>query len=96
MNILHSHYQPLQEHGKLGGVIFWTETSDAPQPEPQRGRTAKPPKPKEHPFAAPPNLDGEKRTLALRLPAVKGIPLPSPGLIHNWDIVTDEPIYTQR
>ncbi len=91
MNILHAHYQPTQENGKPGGIIFWAETPDAPQPVPQRGRTAKNPKPKAHPFAASPNLAGEKRTLTLRLPAVKGIPLPSPGLIHNWDINTAEP-----
>jgi len=91
MNILHAHFQPLQEHGKPGGIIFWAETSDVPQPVPQRGRAAKNPKPKAHPFATSPNLAGEKRTLTLRLPAVKGLPLPSPGLIHNWDIDTADP-----
>jgi SNF2 family DNA or RNA helicase len=91
MNTLHAHFQPSQENGKPGGIIFWAETSDAPQPVPQRGRTAKNPKPKPHPFTVYPNLAGEKRTLTLRLPAVKGIPLPSPGLIHNWEIDTTEP-----
>jgi SNF2 family DNA or RNA helicase len=91
MNTLHAHFQTPQEHGKPAGIIFWTETSDAPQSVPQRGRTAKKPKPKTHPFATSPNLAGEKRTLTLRLPAVKGIPLPSPGLIHNWEIDTAEP-----
>ena len=91
MNTLHAHFQTPQEHGKPAGIIFWTETSDAPQPVPQRGRTAKKPKPRTHPFATSPNLAGEKRTLTLRLPAVKGIPLPSPGLIHNWEIDTAEP-----
>ena len=37
MNILHAHYRPMQENGKPGGIIFWTETPDAPQPVPQRG-----------------------------------------------------------
>ncbi|MGB7873064.1 MAG: DEAD/DEAH box helicase [Anaerolineales bacterium] len=92
MNILHAHFQPPQEHGKPSGVIFWAETPDAPQPVPQRGRTAKNPKPKAHPFAAHPNLAGEKCTLTLRLPAVKGIPLPSPSLIHNWNIETENPV----
>ncbi len=91
MNILHAHYQPPQEDGNPGGIIFWAETPDAPQPARQRGRTAKKPKPKAHPFTVCPNLSGEKRALTLRLPAVKGIPLPSPGLIHNWDIDTTEP-----
>jgi SNF2 family DNA or RNA helicase len=91
MNTLHAHFQPSQEHGKPGGIIFWAETSDVPQPEPQRGRIAKNPKPKAHPFAALPTLDGEKRTFTLRLPAIKGIPLPSPGLIYNWEIDTAEP-----
>jgi len=94
MNTLHAHFQPSQENGKLGGIIFWAETSDAPQPVPQRGRTAKNPKPKPHPFTVSPNLAGEKCTLTLRLPVVKGIPLPSPGLIHNWAIDTAEPTLT--
>jgi superfamily II DNA or RNA helicase len=84
MNILHAHFQP-------PGVIFWEERSDAPQPAKQRGRIAQNPKAKAHPFSAPPNLDGEKRTFTLRLPAVQGVPLPSPGLIHNWDIATENP-----
>jgi len=91
MNILHAHYQPPQEDGNPGGIIFWAETPDAPQPGRQRGRTAENPKPKAHPFKVCPNLSGEKVALTLRLPAVKGIPLPSPGLIHNWDIDTENP-----
>jgi SNF2 family DNA or RNA helicase len=91
MNTLLAHYQPPQEYGKPGGIIFWAETSDVSQPVPQHGRTAKNPKPKAHPFTVYPNLAGEKRTLTLRLPAVRGIPLPSPGLIHNWDIDTSDP-----
>ena len=93
MNTLHSHFQTSQESGKPAGIIFWGETPDAPQPVPQRGRIAKNPKPKSHPFTVSPNLTGEKHTLTLRLPAVKGIPLPSPGLIHNWDIDTTEPTF---
>ena len=91
MNILHAHFQLSQEDGKPSGIIFWAETPDAPQPIPQRGRTAKNPKPKPHPFAVSPNLTGEKHILTLRLPAAKSIPLPSPGLIHNWEIDTAEP-----
>jgi SNF2 family DNA or RNA helicase len=91
MHILHAHYQPPQEDGKPGGMIFWAETPEAPQPAKQRGRTAKNPRPKAHPFAARPNLDGKKRALTLRLPTVRGIPLPSPELVHNWDVDTENP-----
>ena len=84
MNILHAHFQP-------PGVAFWTESSEVNQPVPQRGRIAQNPKPKPHPFATLPNLQGEKRTITLRLPTVRGVPLPSPGLIHNWDIATENP-----
>ncbi|MBT3391446.1 MAG: DEAD/DEAH box helicase [Chloroflexi bacterium] len=85
MNILHAHFQP-------PGVIFWEEISDAPQPARQRGRIAQNPKAKAHPFSAPPDLDGEKRTFSLRLPAVRGVPLPSLSLSHNWDIDTENPV----
>jgi SNF2 family DNA or RNA helicase len=91
MNILHAHYQPPQEQGKPAGIIFWAETSNVPQPTPQRGRKAKKPKPQAHPFTVPPNLTGKKHSLTLRLPTVKGIPIPSSGLIHNWEIDTAEP-----
>jgi len=91
MNILHAHYQPPQEQCKLAGIIFWAETSDVSQPVPQRGRIAKKLKPQAHPFTVTPNLTGKKRSLTLRLPTVKGIPIPSSGLIHNWEIDTSEP-----
>ncbi|PWH12670.1 MAG: ATP-dependent helicase [Anaerolineae bacterium] len=53
------------------------------------------PKPRPHPFSAAPALQqvqgGEKRRITLRLPAVRGIPLPSPQLIHDWELDTDNP-----
>lgn len=90
MQVLHAHYSPDEP-----GLTFWAETSDVPAPKSQRGRTAEHPKPKAHPFSVAPTLSvakgGEKRKIALQLPAVRGIPLPSPQLIHNWDIETDNP-----
>ncbi|MBT3189733.1 MAG: DEAD/DEAH box helicase [Anaerolineae bacterium] len=90
MNIIHAHYQPPQNADDPVGIYFWAETPDAPQPSPRRGRAAKTPKPKVHPFATAPTIKGEKRTLTLQLPEVRGIPTPSPQLIHNWDIPTAE------
>ena len=37
------------------------------------------------------NLNGASKTVTLRLPAVRGVPLPSPQLIHNWDLDTQKP-----
>jgi len=86
MNIIHAHYQPPQKADEPSGLFFWAETPDAPQPPLRRGRAAKIPKPKPHPFAVAPNIKGEKRTLTLQLPEAKGIPAPSPQLIHNWSL----------
>ena len=87
MNIIHAHYSPHDP-----GLFFWVETPDATEPSPSRGRSAQNPRPKKHPFCdAPNNLPGEKRTITLRLPTVRGIPLPSPQLIHHWDINTENP-----
>ncbi len=65
------------------------EASDVLVPKPTRG--AKKPRPRLHPFCADTGtllrmlyLDGASKTITLRLHAVKGIPLPSPQLIHNW------------
>ncbi len=94
MNIIHAHYQPPQSPDDPSGIFFWTETPDAPQPPKRRGRAAKIPKPKPHPFAIAPNIEGEKHTLTLQLPEAKGIPSPSPQLIHNWDIpATEKSLY---
>ena len=96
MNILHAHYQPPQKPEETGGILFWMETSDVPAPK--SGRAAKKAKPRLHPFCADTdtlkralNLDGASKTVTLRLPAVKDIPLPSPQLIHNWNLDSKNP-----
>lgn len=94
MQVLHAHYSPAEP-----GLTFWVETTDTPAPKPQRGRVAENPRPKPHPFSVAPILaacqgvsqDGEKRRIVLQLPTVRGIPLPSPQLVHNWELETDNP-----
>ena len=92
MNIIHAHYQPENP----SGILFWAETSDAPTPK--QSRAAKKPKSRLHPFCADTatlknifNLDGASKTVTLRLPAVRGVPVPSPQLIHNWDLDLQKP-----
>ena len=92
MHVLHAHYQP----ERPSGILFWAETSDAPTPKPLRA--AKKPRSRLHPFCADTatlknifNLDGASKTVTLRLPAVRGVPLPSPQLIHNWDLDLQKP-----
>jgi hypothetical protein len=94
MHILHAHYQPENS----GGILFWAETSDVLAPKQGRAQTAKKNKSRLHPFCADTtalenifNLDGVSKTVTLRLPTVHGIPLPSPQLIHNWDLDIQEP-----
>jgi hypothetical protein len=92
MHILHAHYQPENP----GGILFWVETSDVLVPK--QSRTAKKNKSRLHPFCADTtslknifNLDGASKTVTLRLPAVRSVPLPSPQLVHNWDLDTQSP-----
>ena len=87
MNILHAHYSPDKP-----GLFFWAETSDISTPTPTRGRSVQHPKPKPHPYSLIPSLPGENRSITLQLPAVRNIPLPSPQLVHPWDITIDQPI----
>jgi SNF2 family DNA or RNA helicase len=94
MNILHAHYQPPQQIEETGGILFWMETSNIPAPK--KGRAAKKEKSRLHPFCADAEtlrrfLDGASKIVTLRLPAVKGIPLPSPQLIHNWNLDSKNP-----
>jgi SNF2 family DNA or RNA helicase len=96
MNILHAHFQPPQTPDESGGLFFWMETSDVALPK--SGRGAKKLKPRLHLFCADTytlkrllNIEGASKTTTLRLPAVKGIPLPSPQLIHNWDLDSKNP-----
>jgi SNF2 family DNA or RNA helicase len=85
MNILHAQYSPDEP-----GLIFWAETPDMAAPRARRIRAGQNPKPKMHPFCAVPNFPGEKRTLTLRLPAARGIPLPSPQLVHPWEKISED------
>jgi len=77
-------------------MLFWMETSDVPAPK--SGRAAKKEKSRLHPFCADANtlkrllnIEGASKTATLRLPAAKGIPLPSPQLIHNWNLDSKNP-----
>jgi hypothetical protein len=98
MNVLHAHYQPPQSPQDLGGILFWVETTDASASAPKQTRVAKKPKSRLHPFCADTGilkhilyLDGASKTITLRLPAVKDVPLPSPPLIHNWNLDSKNP-----
>ena len=92
MLILHVHWQPPLTPSETGGILFWAETGDAELPAGQRGRLAKNPKPKNHPFCAPipelrsaTGLTGKESAATLRLPTTRTGPLPSPELSHAWE-----------
>jgi len=98
MLILHAHWQPPLTPAETGGVLFWAETEDAEPPASRRGRLAKNPKPRSHPFCAPiPELRAaigrtEKESAAiLRLPTTRTGPLPSPELPHVWELDKETP-----
>ncbi|PKO22376.1 MAG: ATP-dependent helicase [Chloroflexi bacterium HGW-Chloroflexi-1] len=101
MWVLHSHWQPPESPADPGGVLFWAETTDAPQPMAKRGRRAAKPRPAAHPFCASADVvrgilaalgyrSGDTPAQAiLALPATRYGPQPSPQLYHDWSL--DDP-----
>jgi SNF2 family DNA or RNA helicase len=96
MNILHAHFQPPETSERTGGILFWLETSDISAP--RQTHAGKKVKSRLHPFCADTgtlkhilDLDGASKSITLRLPAVKDIPLPSPQLLHNWNLDSKNP-----
>jgi hypothetical protein len=99
MIILHSHWQPPITSTDQGGLCLWAETADAPQPPRQRGRLAREPKAKVHPFCLgqdalcalafwQEHLTGNevKHQITLSLPTTRTGPQPSPSLWHEWEL----------
>jgi len=100
--VLHLHWRPPASVETEPQFLIWAETAQTPQPSRQRGRLPQQPQPKPHPFVV--TDDGELRRLTrsfgaafithgresftLQLPSSRTGPLPSPQLLHNWDIDT--------
>jgi len=98
MLILHAHWQPPLTPVETGCILFWAETGDAEPPVSARGRLAKNPKPRSHPFCAPipelqaaTGLKGKETSATLRLPTTRTGPLPSPELSHTWELDKETP-----
>ncbi|MEM7130423.1 MAG: DEAD/DEAH box helicase [Chloroflexota bacterium] len=96
MNILHAQWIPPTTPNESGQICLWSETSDLPQLKKidRRKKGAR-----LHPFVVNSeqvvdllhsqileNLSGKAGQIAMLLPAGKYGPLPSPQLIHEWDI----------
>lgn len=98
MLILHAHWQSPLTPAETGCILFWAETGDAESPISQRGRLAKNPKPRSHPFIAPipelraaTGLTGKETAVVLRLPTTRTGPMASPELSHTWDLDKETP-----
>jgi SNF2 family DNA or RNA helicase len=100
MLVLHAHWSLPGAGETAAGILFWAETSDIALPPRARGRPASRAAPREHAFCAPIEAlrawltplpyqaQGRPHDVVLWLPSVRGLPLPSPGLLHDWDIET--------
>ncbi len=103
--VLHLHWRPPQRSADEPVLLFWAETHTALPPARLRGRPADQPHPKPHPFAVVDGnelrgalqsfesglLNTGTETLVLQLPTTRTGPLPSPQLIHNWELDRAEP-----
>ncbi|HEY5572963.1 MAG TPA: hypothetical protein VIK64_08120, partial [Anaerolineales bacterium] len=102
MLVLHVHWRPPSSPVDTGGMLFWAETSQADPPGWRRGRLPQRPRPKDHPFCALPQAvgfalgrDANRQSVTLQLPSSRSGPLPSPRLIHSWNIDEEtEPFLT--
>ena len=98
--VLHLQWHPPARPEDEPRFLLWGETADAESPKRQRGRLAAKPRPKPHPFAIrsqsvlrrllqqfdPTLISQGSETLTLLLPSTRTGPLPSPSLIHPWEI----------
>lgn len=103
MLVLHSHWQPPRSPAEAGGLLFWAETSAAPPPVRTKGRLARKPRPRDHPFCAAPDAwprpaapgqplaQSRPGQVTLQLPSTRTGPLPSPGLLHDWELDEETP-----
>jgi len=103
MWVLHTHWQPPRQSANTGGIFFWVEDSEFPEPEHLKGSLPKHHKPKDHPFSltseeirqrigsGTPLEDSQEYQVTLHLPATRSGPIPSPELIHSWDLDDETP-----
>lgn len=98
MLAIHADWQPPRSPAEQTGIFFWAEDSESPPPTWQRGRMAQKPKPKDHPFCASIHAlqralgkVGKEGVIALQLPTTRTGPLPSPSLIHTWELDRQSP-----
>ena len=98
--VMHLQWHPPARAGDEPRFLLWGETTDAEAPKRQRGRLAAKPRPKPHPFAIesqgilrrllqqfdPIFISQGSESLTLLLPSTRTGPLPSPSLIHPWEI----------
>ncbi len=102
MQVLHTHWHTLTNPTDPGGLMFWLENGDAPPPPKLRGRIGK--TARAHPFCAEPqeawatlrHFGAGARVeqldvVTLWLPTTRTGPLPSPQLVHEWELADTPP-----
>ncbi|MBV7327483.1 DEAD/DEAH box helicase [Chloroflexi bacterium TSY] len=100
MNVIHTHWRPPNSPDETGSLLFWAETAELPQLEKMDRRTKKT---RIHPFCLSASAmqellsqqfgvdaNGELSCAELFLPMGRFGPLPSPQLIHDWDLGTKQ------
>ena len=100
MYVFHIHWQPPRRPAETGGLVFWAEDSNAPQPHGTIS-SARRITPHHHPFclsaeqmqtelgAGTPLANAAITRFHLNLPTTRTGPQPSPELSHDWELDTE-------
>ncbi len=104
MFVLHAHWQPAPTPKESSGMLFWAEQSELRAKPSTRGRKGKD---APHPFCADATQVAQllkqaagfeqvivAREVSLLLPTGKSGALPSPQLLHEWEIDSESPALT--
>lgn len=103
--VLHLHWRPPADAGGEPTFLLWAETRQGSPLARGRGRPPERPRPRPHPFAVadgaelrrylqafdPTAISSGVESFVLLMPSTRTGPLPSPELVHSWELDRSTP-----